>query len=82
MTNYSKEAVEYALKVISEETEEKAEEILRDSYTAFSRIDGILRDKIFNLRKIAGCPAMRAELAAIVLYAAAALYEWDKSSSG
>jgi AMMECR1 domain-containing protein len=79
LTDYSKAAIDHALTALSVETEQEVEEILQDSYTAFFKLNDILHKMTFRLRDTAGLPEMREKLAAVVLYAATMLYEWDKS---
>jgi AMMECR1 domain-containing protein len=78
MIDYGKAAVEHALTALTREDEQKVEEILRDGYTAFYRLSKVLDSKArWYARRFQ--EVKREELAAIVLCAAATLYEWDKA---
>jgi hypothetical protein len=79
MTDYSKAAVEHALTVLSVETEQEVEMALQDGYAAFYQLNHALYKKAIGLRYKPIYQGTREDLAAVVLYAAAMLYEWDKS---
>jgi hypothetical protein len=80
--DYSKAVLEHALAAFTPETEREVEEVLQDEFTAFSRLIYMLRKTSFKVYDKAGHPATKKDLAAAVLYAAAALYEWEKSRPG
>jgi hypothetical protein len=82
MTDYGKVAVEYALRALTDETEHEVLGILQDGYTSFHQLLGRLNATAFSIRNGNGFPAMREDLAAVVLYAAAIIYEWEKSRPG
>jgi hypothetical protein len=70
--------VEHALTALSEETKKEVEEILRkDSYVPFLQLVRILKEKAKLQYYYNGIT--RKSLAATVLCAASALYEWDKA---
>jgi hypothetical protein len=85
MKNYAKEAVEHALAALTPETENDVEEIVQDGYTAFFRLISDLahRERYsrigFENYQAHGYPTMREDMTAIMLYATAIVYEWDKN---
>jgi hypothetical protein len=85
MTNYNKTAVEHALEVLAPEVGKEVEQIVEDKYSALALYDSIQDlDRQINMflhRDGKGYSGKRENLAAIVLCAAVALYEWDKTRS-
>jgi hypothetical protein len=79
ITDYSKMAVEHALMAVSVETEQKISEILQDGYIAFIRLISLLCKTSLYIKDNPANPDTKDGLAAIVLSAAAMLYEWDKT---
>jgi hypothetical protein len=82
MKDYAKTAVEHALAALTAETEDKVKKIVEDKCVAFYLLSKCLDEDTRCFRYGHGYPAsMKEDLAAIVLYAAAMLYEWDKNQS-
>jgi hypothetical protein len=87
MTDYSRLAVEHALTTLTAEMEQEVDEALHNDFTAFCNLSGnlIFKSRVFRMgieHTQTNNPEMRESLAAIVLSAAAILYEWDKRLPG
>jgi hypothetical protein len=88
MNDYSKKAAEHALTAVTVEAEREVEKIVQNDFTAYYELAADLSFRSRNFRMgidknmTPANPWIRENLAAIVLTAAAMIYEYDKRLSG